>query len=197
MQVIHFLCSAATITNSGEYHFKYERYDTAGGALHDDHVLSVFVSSNEWLWVGSMSGLAVYDDKQWTNTTFRLAASTATRAVIRLLGGSTSCGPWHIVEGPPGTIWLGGYFGVSRFHGVQCEETFPEVKGMLAMAVNTNGILWVVNRDSVRTYNGRSWTRGAVPLHRQIRYIVNCRSSMAWLSKPTATYGLEARFMVN
>ena len=68
-------------TNPVPHRFKYERYDAQGGALYrsqggnadyDDSVRPVFVDSKGWVWVGTVTGLAVYDGKQWTNRTFEI-----------------------------------------------------------------------------------------------------------------------------
>jgi len=82
------------------------------------------------------------------------------RAVVRLLGGSTSCGPWHIAEGPHGTIWLGGDGGVWRVRNGRYEEisSSPEMAGMFAMEVDNRGKLWVVQKTGVYTFDGQTWT---------------------------------------
>lgn len=147
-------------TNSSAAAFKFQRYDTASGALDNDSVRTVFVDSDGKVWVGTLTGLGVYDGKQWAKKSFRMAAPLTARSVVRLLGGSTSCGPWHIAEGPSGTVWLGGYFGVWRVRNGRYEEisSSPEIAGMLAMDVDSRGILWVVQKAGVHTFDGQTWT---------------------------------------
>jgi len=136
--------------------FKYEKHDASGGDLNDDSVKSLLVDSQDRVWVGTVTGLARYDGKQWTKRTF--TAALPTRVVVGLLTGSTSCGPWHLVEGPPGAIWLGGNFGVWRFHDDYEEvNATPEIAAMIAMAVDRDGDLWVVQKTRVFRYDSKSW----------------------------------------
>ncbi len=152
-------------TNFRSPAFKFERYDVTSGALDDDSVRTVFVDSDGKVWVGTVTGLAVYDGNQWTKRGFRMAAPLTARAVVRLFGGSTSCGPWHIVEGPRGAIWLGGYFGVWRVQNGRYEEmnSSPEIAGMLAMAVDNREDLWVIQKACVYRFDGQTWSTVLCP----------------------------------
>jgi ligand-binding sensor domain-containing protein len=163
---------AEQATTSGEYRFKYERYDAPSGALYkssgfatnnDDNVDSVFVDSSGRLWVGTVAGLAVYDGNAWTNRTFPVEGlSPAESAVVRLLQIS-HCGPEEIAEGPPATIWLGGLCGLWRFRDGVYEELNSNTTGMLSMAVDREGGLWVVERFRVLRYSGQIWTTALCP----------------------------------
>jgi hypothetical protein len=75
----------------------------------------------------------------------------------------TTCGPSHIEEGPKGTVWLGGNFGVWRFRGGTYEEVSSKIAGMNSMAADRDGNLWVVDRFRVFRYDGKSWSMVLCP----------------------------------
>lgn len=161
-------------TNSIDHHtFHYERFDSQCGALYEsnggrsdlnNNVLTIFVDSRECIWVGTMNGLAAYDGKQWNNRTFtRCERSTAVR-VISGLFDLKDCGPYIFTEGPPGTIWFGGDFGVWRFRDGRYEEirsnAFDYIFGM---AVDHQEALWVVTTYDVQRYDGKNWNMMLCP----------------------------------
>jgi len=164
--------AAGQATNATTLQFKYELHTALSGALHEsanehrtyvnDLVHKVFVDSKGWVFAGTANGLAVYDGKQWTNRTFKFdldGLPLKWRAALSLFG-SSECGPEEIVEGPPGTIWLGGLgCGVWRFRDGRYDETgaSPRHSNYLGMAVDSGGALWVVTRESVHKYDGQSW----------------------------------------
>ena len=161
--------------STAEQGFKFERYDSQNDALHqsrggtyddyDNFVQTVFVDSEKRVWVGTLTGLAVYDGKQWTNTTFRASEPLALRVSLSVLSVSSRCGPNHIAEGPPGTIWLGGDFGVSRFRNGRYESisSSSEIAGMLDMALDREGGLWVVQKLRVSRFDGQTWSTVLCP----------------------------------
>lgn len=162
-------------TNAVQNRFKYELFTAQSGALHgaakgnthaNDLVHAVFVDSKGRVWVGTRNGLAVYDGKQWTNRTFKIRGpSWSERAVLGLMSISV-CGQEKIAEGPPGTIWLGGSgCGVWRFRDGRYEEiaSSPAGSSYLGMAVDRTGSLWVVCKQFVHKYEGRSWTTVLCP----------------------------------
>ncbi len=108
------------------------------------------------------SGLGVYDGKQWTHRTFQNSMPAGLRLTLGLIAGTT-CGPSHIEEGPQGTVWLGGNFGVWRFRGGTYEELSSKIAGMNSMAADSDGSLWVVDRFRVFRYDGKSWSQVLCP----------------------------------
>jgi hypothetical protein len=162
--------SAEYATNSLEQRFKCERYSAEGGVLYtssgknsycNNLVLSVLVDSKDWVWVGTQNGLAVYDGNQWTNRTLKIVrAPLAARALLGFMGVS-ECGPRHIVEGPPGTIWLDAAW---RVRDGRYEEIDPGSVGyVLSTAADQSGSLWVVCKQFAYKYDGRSWTTVLCP----------------------------------
>lgn len=160
--------AAGQATNAAQNRFGYELYTAKNGALHreatgNDHVNdlvhAVFVDSKGRVFVGTANGLAVYDGKQWTNRTFKIKGlSLAERAVLGVTSIS-KCGPQKIAEGPPGTVWLGGRgCGLWRLREGRYEEiSSSPLDDYLGMAVDNGGSVWVVTRESVQKYNGRTW----------------------------------------
>lgn len=152
--------SEATVSSR----FVYERYDARSGCLYrsrgsnadyDESIRSVCVDSKERLWVGTTTGLAVSEQGQWRTRTFRISAGWAGTAILRALRLS-ECGPDNIVEGPSGTVWLGGPFRLWRFRDSSYEEitSRSDIASMLAMAVDQTGQLWVVQKWRVCIYDG-------------------------------------------
>jgi hypothetical protein len=144
--------------------FKYERYDAEGGALFgsrgeksdfNNSVTGILVDSKGRVWVSTMTGLAVYDGKVWSSRTFK-PAGMATRAVAAVFG-NTDSGPDMIAEGPIGTIWLGGVFGIWHRNG-RYEEINSEITSQLGMAVDQSGGLWVVTKYIAQRYDRKTWT---------------------------------------
>lgn len=181
--------AAGRATNAAQIRFRHELYTAESGALHrettgNDHVNdlvhAVFADSKGRVFVGTANGLAVYDGKQWTNTTFKMKGlSLPERAVLGVMRSMLSiskCGPEQIAEGPPGTIWLGGgRCGVWRFREGRYDEISPSPLGSdyLGMAVDKGGSLWVVTRDCVQKYDGHTWCEVLSPyiartVHREL-----------------------------
>jgi hypothetical protein len=154
------LCSDAGIENLNDHSFRYQRYDAAANALNDDSVHTLLMDSTRKLWVGTATGLTVYNGREWTKRQFLVAAGKLTRSIIRSFGGSDSCGPRYIVESPPGTVWLGGDFGVWRVRNGEYQKisSNSEIAGMLGMTVDQQGNVWVVHKTSVFKFDGRDWT---------------------------------------
>lgn len=114
-----------------------------------------------------MTGVAVFD----TSRTFRVSGLPLNLALL----GITEFGPTIIAEGPPGTIWFGGFFGVWRFRDGRYEEisSSSEIAGVLAMAVDRDERLWVVQRLQVQRFDGQTWTTVLCPylansIHREL-----------------------------
>ena len=167
------LAEPAPSASLNDMRFKFEHYNALGGTLYkssgrnsdyDDQVTAVFVDTKDRVWVGTQNGLAVYVGEQWTNRTFPVKGlSPVERAAFQVLQIS-NCGPDKIVEGPPGTIWLGGHCGLWRFQDGEYEEIKPGLDGsILAMAVDDQGALWIVNKERVQRYDGRSWNTVLCP----------------------------------
>jgi hypothetical protein len=163
--------AAGQQTEGALAHFKCELFTAENGALYrtpsfrtnyDNDVFALKVDSDDWVWVGTPSGLAVYDGKHWTHRTFENSMPAGLRLTLGLLTG-TRCGPSHIEEGPRGTIWLGGNFGVWRFHGGAYEEVSSKLRGMTSMAADHDGNLWVVDRFRVFRYDGDGWNTVLCP----------------------------------
>jgi hypothetical protein len=160
--------------------FKYERYDADGGALFKSRgknsyvnnlVTAVLVDSKARVWVSTSTGLALYDGKVWSSRTFK-PVGMATRATLALFG-ATDTGPDLIAEGPAGTIWLGGAFGIWRHQNGRYDEVNSEISLPIGMAVDQSGALWVVTRYDAQRYDGKSWTTVLCPyfagsIHREL-----------------------------
>lgn len=164
---------AGEATNPIDLQFKFERYGAQGGALYrssgfatnnDDNVNSVLVDSIGRLWVGTVTGLAVYDGEKWLKRTFPVRGlSPVVGAAFRVLQIS-HCGPDKIVEGPPGTIWFGGRCGVWCFRDGEFKEINSGRDGLIqAMAVDQQGVLWIVNKQRVEKFDGGTWNTVLCP----------------------------------
>jgi ligand-binding sensor domain-containing protein len=159
-------------TNFIQDRFKFEYFCSGDGSLYrspglktnqDDHVTAIEIDSSDNVWVGTQTGLAIYNSNKWTTRTFAMTgAPSALRAVIKVLGIDQN-GPWQIVEGSSGTIWLRGLFGVFRFSNGTYEELGAEAAGTQPMAVDRNGALWVIDRFRVLRYDGRAWNTVLCP----------------------------------
>jgi hypothetical protein len=172
--------AASSPNVSPEHHFKYTRYDAEGGALYNSNernaeynnsARAILVDSKGQVWVSTVTGLTVYDGKHWRSRTFKSKGVTA-RAVFGLLA-LTDCGPEAIVEGPPGTIWFGGQFGIWRYRDGHYEEVSSEITSQRGMAVDHSGALWVVTKYDVQRYDGKTWNTVLCPyftdsIHREL-----------------------------
>lgn len=165
------IATAGQQTEGALAHFKCELFTAENGALYrtpgyrtnyDNDVFALKVDSDGRVWVGTPSGLAVYDGKHWTHRTFEISMPAGLRLILGLLK-ETRCGPSRIEEGPRGTIWLGGIFGVWRFRGGAYEEVSSKIRGMTSMAADHDGNLWVVDRFRVFRYDGDSWNTVLCP----------------------------------
>ena len=150
------------------HQFKYERYTAESGALyrssgfqtnHDAHVTSLFIDSTGRLWVGTVTGVAICTSNQWQSRTFKIKGLPPRwRAAFSLMQIS-GCGPDHFAEGPPGTVWLAGSFGVWRFRDNRYEEIDSNSLGyILSMAVESTGRVWIVTKESIHTFDGTNWS---------------------------------------
>jgi ligand-binding sensor domain-containing protein len=105
-----------------------------------------------------MTGLAVYDGKQWNSRTFKRSEGSLAVRVVDGLFQLKDCGPYTIAEGPPGTIWFGGDFGVWRFRDGRYEEiTSNAFDHLFGMAVDHQEALWVVTTYNVQRFDGKTW----------------------------------------
>jgi len=155
------------------YRFEYESHTTQSGALYrssgfatnnDDNVDAVLVGSGGRVWVGTVAGLAVYDGRRWDSRTFPVVGVSPTvRKALGLLQMSHS-GPNHIVEGPPGTVWLAGTCGIWRYRDGRYEAiTSDSVGRILGVAVGREGELWVLSKEKVQTYGDGTWRTRLCP----------------------------------
>jgi hypothetical protein len=129
------------------------------------------VDSKGRVWVGTVTGLAVYDGQEWDSRTFKPRVGTE-RAILGILGLS-ECGPERIAEGPPGTIWFGGPAGIWRHRDGRYEKISSEITSPLGMAADHSGALWAVTRYNVQRYDGKSWATVLCPyfansIHREL-----------------------------
>jgi hypothetical protein len=166
--------AAGQDANVPQNRFKYELHTAQSGALQgaargnthaNDLVHTVFVDSRGRVFVGTENGLAVYDGNQWTKRTFTIKGLSSSERGLLNLFAISECGPKKIVEGPPGTIWLGGSgCGVWRLRDDLFDEIGPSsLSSYLGMAVDHGGSLWVVTRDRVQKYDGRAWSEVLSP----------------------------------
>lgn len=167
--------SAGPESNSAALHFKFERFDTENGTLYsspggkdsyDNFVTGLLVDSSNRLWAGSVNGLSVYDGKQWTNSTFPPAQRSF--LVSLLMGHNKTWGPQYLTEGPPGTVWFAGRSALTRYRDGQYEQIDPGTTsrgiGILGIAADHNGGLWVVTHENVQKYDGKTWTTVLNPI---------------------------------
>ena len=165
--------SAEAVPDSPRQSFNYKRYVAQSGELYnssksdsyyDDHVNTIFVDSSNRVWVGTASGLAVYDGKEWVSRTFAVSGMNIfVRTALRLLGIS-NCGPDEIAEGPTGTVWLCGSCGLWRFHDGQYEKIESAPRGLYSgMAIDKQGAVWIATRENVQKYDGKTWTTVLCP----------------------------------
>ena len=153
--------------------FEYERYSAENGALYmssgfatneDSNVTAVLVDSRGRVWVGTVTGLALYDGKRWAKRTFDVDVSPPARLVLSALQVS-HCGPGRIVEGPPGTVWFGGRCGVWRFRDDRYEliGSVSEIGYVNGMAASRDGTFWVTVKERAQKYDGQTWSTVLCP----------------------------------
>ncbi|HMJ65251.1 MAG TPA: hypothetical protein VK615_07855 [Candidatus Binatia bacterium] len=116
----------------------------------------MFVDSQGRVWVSSVTGLAVYDGKQWSSRTFK-SRDAAGHVILGVLGIS-DCGPAKIAGGPLGTIWFRGHFGIWRYREGRYEEISSEITTEIGMVADGSGALWVLTKYNAQRYDGKTWT---------------------------------------
>ncbi len=171
--------SAESGSNSVPLHFKFNRYTAENEALYrsrdssgsyDNDVTALFVNSRNRLWVGTVTGLSMYDGTEWEKRTFRREVSAGP---LGFLARRSSFGPRYFTEGPPGEIWLGGGCALTRFRERRYEGIDPGTTargvGILGMAADRNGSLWVVTHANVQKYDGKTWTTVLSPYPGRVR----------------------------
>lgn len=175
--------SQLSLAEDLDHSFRAERHTAASGTLYassgfatdnDDLVTALLVDSQGHVWVGTYSGLAVYDGNSWETRSFPLESTDPFTAIALPILGVSTCGPDMLVEGSHGTIWLGGRCGVWRY----MQSTFERVadspgEPILDMAVDRQGALWVVGRQNAYKYKEATWTTVLCP------YVGKPRSSEA------------------
>jgi ligand-binding sensor domain-containing protein len=171
--------SAELGSNSAPLHFKFNRYTAENEALYksldssgsyDNVVFALFVDSKARLWVGTVTGLSMHDGKEWEKRTLRREVPAGP---LGFLARRSSFGPRYFTEGPSGTIWLGGGCALTRFREGRYEGIDPGTTahgvGILGMAADRKGSLWVVTHENVQKYDGKTWTTVLSPYPGRVR----------------------------
>jgi ligand-binding sensor domain-containing protein len=165
------------------YEFECEQFTSTNGALFhtsgfqsnsDNLVTGLLVDSIGRLWVGTQTGLAVYDGTNWSSRTFPLSDMNPSSRLAFGILQITNCGQDRIVEGTSGEIWFAGRAGIWRFH----DNEYRKIEGapqdqVLGMAVAPTGILWIVTKYAAYKYDGKTWTSALCPyftnsIHREL-----------------------------
>jgi hypothetical protein len=160
-------CSISVSAASERYQFACEQFTAASGALYrasggnadySDSVKCVHVDLEGRVWVGTVTGLAVYDGKQWQTRTFLVKHQSRSAKVILGFFGIHESGPDCITHGPGGEIWLcGGGFGVWKYAASEYTEIDPTVTSRVGIAADRSGNVYVVEKYRVQRYDGSSW----------------------------------------
>jgi hypothetical protein len=171
--------SAESGSNSLRLYFKFNRYTAENEALYrshdssgsyDDDVKALLLDSTGRLWVGTVTGLSMYDGNEWAKRTFRRELPAGP---LGFLGRRSSFGPWQIAEGHSGTIWFGGGCALTCFREGRYENvnTGPTLTGLqiLGMVADRTGCLWVVTHENVQKYDGATCTVVLSPYPGKVR----------------------------
>lgn len=145
MSVLFAQANAQTITN----------YSIADGLLSDG-INCVEVDYNNQVWVGTNSGLSMYDGASWTGYT----------TVDGLVDNNVKT----IAATSAGDIWVGTDFGVSKFDG-STWITFTTADGLALnqiadIACAPNGDLWFAHASfsaGVTLFDGVNWSSFGSP----------------------------------
>lgn len=119
-------------------------------ALTGDNAKTVYETGDENIWVGTYSGLAIYDGSAWIQETS--------------FGGAAATNCYAILEAQNGTIWVGiGGGSLSKYEGDTWTNLDADdgVQGttIWALAEDSSGNIWAGSSTAgVNVFDGLDWT---------------------------------------
>ncbi|HVV02233.1 MAG TPA: two-component regulator propeller domain-containing protein [Verrucomicrobiae bacterium] len=160
----------------GVYQLRNGKFQTATGwTARAATVSAIYQSANGTIWVGTKSGLASWDGKQWRTFTTREGLS----------GNAVSC----IASGPEGAVWAGTEdSGMTLLKAGHC-TVFNRSNGLPAnsissLLVDSDNILWAGTTEGLLRYANGRWTlygkREGLPIE-SVGYLVEDPEGNLWM----------------
>lgn len=126
-------------------------YNSSSSPLPDNQVLAVAVDNSNNKWIGTPSGLAVYDDVSWT--TYTTSNSGIPDNDVRSVAFDST-----------GNVWVGTFTGgVAKFDGTNWTVYNNTNSGLpdnyvRSLAVDGQNNIWIGTTGGLAKYDGNTWT---------------------------------------
>ena len=161
---------------------EFESFSDASSNLSDDYVLSLLAEDDGRMWVGTSSGLNLYDPGKRDFNQYRLMSGGVNCANVR-----------KVFRDASGTVWAGTRGALFRFD--RGEDAFVPVERTAGMSVNyiadgpQPGQITFAGPDDVYVLSSDSLVRvGGFPADLKVRSMMRDRRGNLWVA--SATYGL-------